>query len=91
LKELTAAEAKARFADCLRTAEAGEPVLVTRHGKPVAAIVGAEDLRQLERLRAASPDEGLAGLAGKWKDGDAFADFIQSSFRAWREDPPRSD
>ena len=90
LRELTAAEAKAKFADCLRTAEAGETVLVTRHGRPVAAIVGTEELRQLERLRAASTDQGLAGLAGKWADGDELADLIQDALRGWREQPPRS-
>jgi len=46
---MTVAEAKNHFSDVLRRAEyGGERVIVERHGKPVAAIVSTEDLRQLE-------------------------------------------
>ena len=31
-------EAKARFAELLRRAEAGEEIVITRHGKPVAKL-----------------------------------------------------
>lgn len=90
LKELTAAQAKAGFADCLRSAEAGEPVLVTRHGKPVAAIVAAGDVKQLERLKAASPEEGLAGLVGGWEGSDELVDSILEAIEARRAQyPPR--
>jgi len=90
LKQLTAAQAKAKFADCIRSAESGEPVLVTRHGKPVAAIVDARDVRQLERLKAASPEEGLAGIVGKWEGSDELVDAILESIEARRAQyPPR--
>src|SRR5215213_2078090 len=46
---MTVADAKNHFSDVLRRAEyGGERVIVERHGKPVAAIVSTEDLRQLE-------------------------------------------
>ncbi len=46
---MTVAEAKNNFSDVLRRAEyGGERVVVERHGKPVAAIVSTDDLRQLE-------------------------------------------
>lgn len=32
-------------------------MIMTRQGKPVAALVGAEDLAALERLMAAGPDQ----------------------------------
>ena len=41
------AEAKARFSECLRGAEDGAPVLITRNGHPVAAIISADDLALL--------------------------------------------
>lgn len=75
-KTLTAAEAKTHFAESLRRAEAGDVVEITRYGKPVAAIVGARTLEQLERLRAAGPQEGLLSLVGRWDDGDELADEI---------------
>lgn len=73
---ISVAEAKARFAECLRTAEQGQPVVITRHGKRVAALVAASALADLERLRAAGPDAGLAGLAGGWKGSEQLVGLI---------------
>ncbi len=75
-KTLTAAEAKTHFAESLRLAEAGDVVEITRYGKPVAAIVGAQALEQFERLLAARPQEGLWSLVGRWDDGDELADEV---------------
>ena len=68
------AEAKARFSECVRSAEGGDAVLITRHGKPVVAVVSAEDLHHLERLRAAGPEGGLASIAGGWAGSEELAD-----------------
>lgn len=35
------ADAKARFADLVRRAEAGENIVLTRYGKPVARLTGS--------------------------------------------------
>ncbi len=75
-KTLTAAEAKSHFAESLRLAEAGDVVEITRYGKPVAAIVGARALQQMERLLASRPQKGLWSLVGRWDDGDEMADEI---------------
>ena len=48
---------------------------ITRHGKPVAAVVAAEDLERLERLRAAGPEGGLASIAGGWR---GFEDWVEA-------------
>ncbi len=74
--EVSAAEAKARLGECLRLAESGESVLITRYGRAVAALVSTDDLERLERLRSAGPDDGLAGLLGRWEDGQTFADEV---------------
>ncbi|MDE0521244.1 MAG: type II toxin-antitoxin system prevent-host-death family antitoxin [Boseongicola sp.] len=39
--QMAVAEAKARFAELIRRAEAGEAIELTRYGRPVARIVGA--------------------------------------------------
>jgi len=52
---LTASGAKKHFADALRRAESGEVVLVTRFGKPSAALIDAE---RLERLAAGAETTG---------------------------------
>ncbi len=66
-RTLSVAQAKATFAACVRWAEDGEPIIISRHGKPVAALVQAADVERLTRLRAAGPEGGLASLAGGWK------------------------
>ncbi len=51
MTRLPVTEARDNFADLLnKVAYAGDRVLVERHGKPLAAIVSAEDLDLLERL-----------------------------------------
>lgn len=42
LMQIGVAEAKDRFAELIRRAEAGEAIELTRHGRPVARIVAAE-------------------------------------------------
>ena len=73
---LPVAEVKARLSSCIRLAELGEPVYITRHGRVVAGLVRAAALEQLERLRAAGPDQGLASLAGGWEGTDRLADHV---------------
>jgi prevent-host-death family protein len=80
-KRFTVAEAKARFAECLRDAEEGRPVVISRHGKYVAAVVSISDYEQVTRLRAAGPEAGLAGIAGGWKGSEALVDTIAQTRR----------
>lgn len=54
-------EAKARLTDLVRQAEAGEEVVLTRHGRPAARIIaltpaptGEARMRLIERLRASA-------------------------------------
>lgn len=55
MKQMQAREAKARFAELLQSAERGESVTITRHGRPVARIVpidaAAEAESELEKNR----------------------------------------
>ena len=90
-RTVSAARAKAEFADCIRKAEAGESIVITRHGKAVAALVPADRLRQLERLRSASPAAGLAGLAGGWPGSELLADLVADARRSKPRRTPRLD
>ena len=87
-KSISVAEAKATFSECIRQVEAGSSLLITRHGKPVAAIVRASDLVHLERLRKAGPESGLASLAGGWKGSGALAKALDESPRTGQSDVP---
>lgn len=86
---VSAAKAKAEFADCIRKAEAGHPVVITRHGKAVVALVSADRLQQLERLRSAGPAAGLAGLAGGWRDSEDLVQHLARSRRSKGRRGPR--
>jgi prevent-host-death family protein len=81
-RKIPLAEAKATLSERIREVESnGEPVLITRHGKAVAALVPAEDLETLERLRAAGPEGGLASIAGGWEGSEDLVRFLESSRR----------
>lgn len=55
MKHASVGEAKAHFSALIKRAEAGEEVLVTRSGAPVAMIVPAK----ASRKRSFANDEGL--------------------------------
>ncbi|BAL89444.1 hypothetical protein AMIS_42240 [Actinoplanes missouriensis 431] len=48
---VTVTQARAEFADLMnRAAYGGERIVVTRHGRPIGALISAADLERLERL-----------------------------------------
>ncbi|MEW2074836.1 type II toxin-antitoxin system Phd/YefM family antitoxin [Streptomyces sp. NPDC012403] len=57
--EIPVTQARAELADLInRVVYGGERVVVTRHGKPLVALVSADDLRRLEELgQAQEPAE----------------------------------
>jgi prevent-host-death family protein len=85
-KRMSLAEAKATLSECIREVEAGSPVVITRHGKPVAALVRPGDLEHLERLRKAGPESGLAGIAGGWEHSEELAIILDASPRHGQRD-----
>jgi len=80
-KIISVAEAKAMFSECIRQVESGSPVLITRHGKFVAALVRPDDLEHLERLRKAGPEGGLVSIIGGWEDSEDLVDILEKSPR----------
>ena len=85
---ISVAKAKANFSECTRKVEAGSVVVITRHGKPVAALVSPSDLEHLERLRKAGPESGLASIAGGWENSEELVSIIDSSPRQGQRDIP---
>lgn len=47
LTEFAVADAKARFSELLARAEAGEEIVIRRHGRPVAKLVSTERSRPI--------------------------------------------
>jgi prevent-host-death family protein len=85
---ISVAKAKAKFSECIREVEAGNAVLITRHGKPVAALVSPSDLEHLARLRKAGPEKGLASIAGGWENSEELASILDASFRQGQRNTP---
>jgi prevent-host-death family protein len=87
---VTAAQAKSEFAACIRKAETGETVVITRHGKPVAVLVAAERAASI----AGGPGRGgggLAALAGGWKGSEEFVRTLARLRRSRVRRPVRLD
>jgi prevent-host-death family protein len=85
---VSVAEAKTTFSECIRQVEAGVPIMITRHGKPVAALVPPNDLEHLKRLRKAGPKKGLASIAGGWDGSDELVGILESSPRRGQRNVP---
>ena len=83
-KHVSVAEIKATLSEQIRAAEHGGTVLITRRGRPVAALVSADELERLRRLQSVGPEGGLASVAGGWKGSDELADLIAVSPRRGR-------
>jgi prevent-host-death family protein len=76
-------EAKAKLTELLRRAEAGERIVLTRHGKPIADLVphaadsGERPLSFWERYRAWRKDHPASGIG--WI-ADDFDDPLPADF-----------
>src|SRR5262245_899102 len=87
-KAMTIAEAKAHFSECVKSAEGGETVLITRYGRPAAAVVPAKYLAELEMEGRKGPAQrGLAALIGRFPDGEELAAEVERTVR--RRGAPR--
>lgn len=75
-KTLSTAEVKAHLSESIDIALEEGSVIITRYGKPIAALVSYEDLAQLQRLRSAKETGKLANLAKNWEDSEEFAEIL---------------
>jgi prevent-host-death family protein len=90
VKRVRVTEAKAHLSTLMaRAGYAGERYLIERRGKPLAALVGVEDLEQLE-AEGGSPrsrPRGALALVGAWGEfaGDDEIDAMVGEIYAARE------
>lgn len=72
--EIPVTQARAELADLInRVVYGGERVVVTRHGKPLVALVSAADLERLEELRETAEDQVITSVAGVHESAAAGA------------------
>jgi prevent-host-death family protein len=88
-EELSVTAASARgIAGLVADAAHGRSVVVTRHGTPVAAIVGIEELHELERLRQDLRDLALA--IGRTAADDGRRTRLREVTEAYTQSPAAS-
>ena len=84
-RRVTLAQIETDVADCVRAAEQGDTVLVTRNGEAVVVLISAREMEHLAG-KTESPAEGLASLAGGWEGSEELVERISES----RRTPPRA-
>ncbi|MEU6092381.1 type II toxin-antitoxin system Phd/YefM family antitoxin [Streptomyces sp. NPDC047085] len=63
--EIPVTQARAELADLInRVVYGGERVVVTRHGKPLVALVSAADLERLDALDAPAEEPVIRSVSG---------------------------
>ncbi|MDA0987728.1 MAG: type II toxin-antitoxin system Phd/YefM family antitoxin [Chloroflexi bacterium] len=73
-------EAKKRFSELMsRVAYRRERFIIERHGKPMVALVSAEDLERLEQESVASI--GLLAAVGAWSEYQELDQVVEDIYR----------
>ncbi|KOV57115.1 type II toxin-antitoxin system Phd/YefM family antitoxin [Streptomyces sp. MMG1121] len=70
--EIPVTQARAELADLInRVVYGGERVVVTRHGKPLVALVSAADLERLDALDEPAGEQIVSSVSGVREAGSA--------------------
>jgi prevent-host-death family protein len=70
--EIPVTQARAELADLInRVVYGGERVVVTRHGKPLVALVSAADLERLEELQQPAEEQVITSVSSVREVGSA--------------------
>jgi len=86
-REAPVAELKARLSEYVSlSASRGERIVITRRGKPVAALVSLEDLQTLSQ---AEKRKGLSELIDRWEDFEDIGGSIDRIYRSRRDNGQR--
>jgi len=88
VESVSIAEAKSNFSEYIsRVAFAGESILITKRGKPVAGLVSYKELEKLKKIKKS---DGLKSLIGKCKEFESFADVIDEVYENREKDIEKS-
>lgn len=84
------AEAKNQLTAIIHQAETGQPITLSRRGKPVAVILSIAEYERLRISKSLEPDgwSRLLAVREELAKADAFADWSDEEIRHWREASP---
>ena len=90
METMNIADARSRFSELISRAASGERFLIQRRERPVAALIGSEDLERLERLSQAARRLALA----LGQDEAILKEVemhqvhpVMAAFGLWRDEP----
>lgn len=80
--QISVSEAKAQLTDLVRRAEAGDEVILTRHGQPAARLVAVQFAKpsREEKLAALDALQRAGRHARKGPDAAHSADFLYDDY-----------
>ena len=82
MREVNLAKVKSSLSEfASRAAYSGEHIIITKRGRPFAAIISIEDLELLEKLQAGSPEEGLLGAVGMAPELEEVAEKAMEAYK----------
>ncbi len=83
-KSVSVAEAKNNFSDLLnRVIYRRERIIVSKHGKPVGALISAQDLQQLEELERQQTLARIKEIKKRTKKYIPFEEFVREYEKKW--------
>jgi prevent-host-death family protein len=88
--EIPVTQARAELAELInRVVYGGERVVVTRHGKPLVALVSATDLERLERDQEAAEEQVISSVSKLGQVGSASGERARFGLTAEHRRPDR--
>ncbi|GHE42919.1 antitoxin [Streptomyces longispororuber] len=89
--EIPVTQARAELADLInRVVYGGERVVVTRHGKPLVALVSAEDLRRLDEAEEPAQEQVISSVSSIGSTSPAGGDRQRFGIAAEHHGPRMS-
>ena len=87
MKNASVAEIKNKLSEYIaKVSVTGEHVVITKHDRPVAALVSID---QLEHLKTRDEIAGLAAAVGKWDSFREIADSVNKAYSSRGKDEGR--
>lgn len=87
-REYSIADAKDHLPEAVRAAETGEPVTLTRRGRPVAVLLSLTHYRELQAARPDFWEVAGAMRRAAARDG---VEFAEADFAGLRDEAPGRD
>jgi len=84
---ISVAEAKSHFSEYIsKVAYADKRIIITKRGKPIAALVSVEEIK---KLKSSEEVKGLGEIIGKWADFEDIEDNIKKAYLKRSKDKGR--